>query len=162
MERSILIYAAIGMLVLSAVINAQTTNPNPPLVKQIAAPLPKLALIGATTTTSGRTQFFRIVLTVTNRNEIPQQLFEIPVGGKLPPNPCTGVKSRAAAVVYSERGTPMGKCIALNTRDSLHNFSFLVEKGKTVPPFVYVIVADLYTGAVYRSNMVSPFGGATK
>jgi len=64
--------------------------------------------------------------------------------------------------VFGEDGKQIESCLAISSAEALERPSFLVEKGKTVPKFVYIVLTDLKTGASFKSNLVSPFGGATK
>jgi hypothetical protein len=141
---------------------AQIMDMQPEKIKQVPAPLPKLALKGAVGETKGGVEYHKIVLAITNWEKYNPGMFVLPIGRKLPPNPCGDVKSRIAAVVYSERGAPLSGCLPMHQPADLGTFSFLMRKGTSVPQFVYAVMRDQYTGAVYRSNLVSPWSGATK
>ena len=141
---------------------AQLANPYPPIQKQVAAPLPKLALKGAVVETRKGIQYHKIVLTVTNRDKYDPQMFTMPNGEKLPLNPCTRSRTRVVAAVYGNRGSLFSKCMPVVGKDALGEVSFLIEKGKPIPNFVYLVMTDLKTSGAYRSNFVSPLNGATK
>lgn len=131
-------------------------------IRQLPAPLPKLALKGANGLSLGGTHYHRIALTITNWQNFSAAMFIVPVGRKLPPNPCSSVKSRVILTVYSERGALLAGCIPMPKADDLGQFSILIQKGKSVPDFVYAVLHDRHTGAAYRSNLVSPWNGLTK
>ena len=143
-------------------VSAQIASPYPRLIKQVAAPLPKVALMGAAQTTKGKIQYHKIVLTITNRDKFDPQMFTLPDGVKLPTNPCAGSRTRVVAAVYDDRGNLYSKCMPVQGKVSLGKVSFLVEKGKAIPNFVYIVLTDLKTSGAYRSNLVSPSTGATK
>jgi hypothetical protein len=131
-------------------------------VRQVPAPLPKLALNGAAAETMGRTHYHKVILTITNWDRYSSEMFAVPHGRKLPPNPCADARTRIVLSVYSERGALIANCIAMPKPADLGRFAFLIQKGKAVPEYVYAVITDRHTGAVYRSNLVSPSGGATK
>lgn len=131
-------------------------------VKQIPAALPKLALLGAVGDTKAGVPYHKIVLAITNWDKYPSEMFLVPVGRKLPPNTCREVKARVVISVYSNRGSAMAECISMPRPADLGRFTFQIQKGKSVPDFVYAVITDRHTGAVYRSNLVSPWTGATK
>lgn len=78
----------------------------------------------------------------------------------LPPNPCRQMKTstRLFAILHSKAGETLG-CTSLKPNE---DFYFLLEKGKTIPNFVYVDVVDRSNGNSYKSSPVSPLSGATK
>jgi len=162
MKNKILVALSLTILCLAGSAQAQIANPYPPLSRQVAAPIPKLALLGAVGVTKGRTQYHKVTLTVTNRDKFSQQMFDIPEISKLPPNPCAASKTRIVAAVYSDLGKPLSKCSPISARDSLGEIAFLILKGSAIPNYVYLVLSDLQTGAAYRSNLVSPSTGATK
>ena len=143
---------------------AQDTNKN--IIADPKPPIsikPKLALKGAVGYERYGKQYHKIILTVENRNKFSAKMFELGAGEKLQPNPCRDkVKTRIVMFVFSERGKPIASCLAISSRDALEAPLFLIEKGKAIPGFVYIVLTDLKTGAKYKSNLVSPFGGETK
>jgi len=152
-------------LIPDAETNAQVPGVQPQTIKQVPGPLPKLALLGAVAEGAGGVQYHKIILTITNWGKYNPAMFVlpmVPMGRKLPPNPCGDIKSRVAAIVYSERGAPLSPCIAMPQPVNLGTFHFLTRKGTSVPQFIYAVIHDQYTGGVYRSNLVSPWTGATK
>ncbi len=161
--RPILVFAAMAIaLLISGDADAQVHGVQAELARQVPAPLPKLALNGAVGETKGGVQYHRIVLMITNWEKYSSEMFLVPTGRKLPPNPCAVVISRVWITVYSERGVPLSGCIPMPKPAALGKFSFLMQKGKPVPDFVYVVVNDRHTGGAYRSNLVSPSSGLTK
>lgn len=156
-------FTCLAILVsVSARADAQTAGGQAEMIRQVPGPLPKLALNGATGETKGGIQYHRITLMITNWDKFSSEMFLHPTGRKLPPNPCAEVKTRIVIAVYSERGALLAGCLAMPKAPDLGKFSFLSQKGKSVPDFVYAVVLDRYTGAAYRSNMVSPWSGSTK
>ncbi len=124
---------------------------------------PKLALLGAVAYKRDGKQYHKIILTVTNRDKLSPKMFELREGEKLPPNPCRlKEKTRVVLSVFGEDGKQIASCLKIASPQSLEEPSFLVEKGKTVPEYIYIVLTDLKTGASYKSNLVSPFGGETK
>jgi hypothetical protein len=130
--------------------------------KQVAAPLPKLALLGAESYTRSGKKYHRIVMSVTNWDKYSARMFEIAPAPVLPPNPCANRKVRITAAVFSETGAPMTKCMSFSSPGSMQSFSFLVEKGAVIPKFVYLVLTDAQTGGAYRSNLISPWTGLGK
>ena len=163
LQRTIFVFAVIGIaLLLLGEADAQVNGVQPEIARQVPAPLPRLALSGAVGETKGGVQYHRIVLMITNWEKYSSEMFLVPTGRKLPPNPCAEVTTRVVITVYSERGAPMAGCIPMPKPANLGTFSFLIQKGKPVPDFVYVVIHDRYTRGAYRSNLVSPSGGQTK
>ena len=139
---------------------AQVRDPMPTFEKQVAAPLPKLALMGAVGVRVGRKEFHKITFSVTNRDRYLSSMF----GAEpyLPLNPCGPKSTRMVVSIYDDHGGAQTRCRQMNTRDSLGDITLLIEKGKPVPDYIYVVLTDLKTGAPYRSNLVSPWTGLTK
>ena len=152
------IFAAIP----AATATGQIAGVQPEVSKQSPALLPKLALKGAIGETKSGVQYHKIILTITNWEKYNPSMFVLPNGKKLPANACAGVKSRVMVAVFSDRRTLLSDCIPIAERSALGSFSFLIKKGSTVPQFIYAVMNDQYTGAVYRSNLVSPMTGETK
>ena len=152
--------ATVQIVYLSSPLYSQT--PGVDTIKQVPAPLPKLALDGATGETNGRTTQHKIVLTIINWEKYSAEMFSLPVGRKLPPNPCMEVKTRIAIAVYAEGGDLLANCIPMSKAADLGRFAFLIQKRKPIPQFIYAVINDRYTGAVYRSNLISPRSGTTK
>jgi hypothetical protein len=124
---------------------------------------PKLALMGAVAYERDGKQYHKIILTVTNRDKISPKMFELGADEKLPPNPCREKgRTRVVMSVFGENGKQIASCLKIASPQSLEEPSFLVEKGKTVPEYIYIVLTDLKTGTTLKSNLVSPFGGATK
>ncbi|HKP68393.1 MAG TPA: hypothetical protein VJV05_03850 [Pyrinomonadaceae bacterium] len=130
-------------------------------IRQLPAPVPKLILNSGATEIQGRRQQ-RIALTITNWEKYPAEMFAPSAELKLPPNPCSGATSRIVISIYSHRGDPLVGCILASRPESLRSFTFAIQRGKPMPDFVYVVIHDRYTGAAYRSNLVSPATGATR
>jgi len=154
--------AVFQLLAFSTTVQAQIANPYPQMTKQVAAPVPKLALIGAVGETKAGVAYHKIILTITNADKYDSEMFAVPAGTKLPPNPCGYAATRVVAAVYAEGGKHYASCMPVPRPGSLDRFSFLIEKGKTVPPFVFVVLTDRKTGAAYRSNLISPSTGLSK
>lgn len=147
---------------LSGEANAQTSGSDAEVIRQVPAPLPKLALNGAVGETRGGVQYHRIILAITNWERYSFEMFFLPSGRKLPPSPCSEVKTRVLVAVYAGRGTLISGCIPMPKPADLGKISFLIQKGKSIPDFVYIVIHDRHTGAAYRSNLVSPYSGVTK
>lgn len=158
----ILMLASAQLGYLAAETDAQALGQPMEAARQVPAVLPKLSLTGAVGENLGRIQYHKIILAITNWDKYPSEMFSIPQGRKLPPNPCAAAATRMVLAVYSERGALLASCIAMPKAADLGKFAFRIQKGKQVPEYVYAVLNDRHTGAVYRSNLVSPFGGATK
>ena len=159
------LFKPIAVVIVFQLLLAFTTNSysqDVQLEKQVAAPLPKVALLGAEPYARGGKKYHRIVLTVTNHDKYSPKMFETGAIPALPPNPCINPKARVTAAVYSETGEAMTKCMYFPTPNSLKSFSFLVEQGKPIPKFVYLVLTDIKTGGAYRSNLISPWTGMGK
>jgi len=142
--------------------NGQTGAMHPEILKQVPAALPKLALLGAVADTKAGVQYHKIALAIMNWEKYNPDMFALPIGRKPTGNSCGDIKSRIVLVVYSERGALLSGCIPMSQPGDLRTFSFLIRKGSSVPQFIYAVMNDQYSGAVYRSNLVSPWSGATK
>src|SRR5688572_26567585 len=103
----------------STTAQAQIANPYPQMTKQVAAPLPKLALIGAVAETKAGVGYHKIILTITNAGKYDSQMFVLPTGTKLPPNPCGFTVTRVVAAVYAERGKHYATCMPVPRPGSL-------------------------------------------
>ena len=130
--------------------------------KQIPAPLPKIAVINSAAGSGARGQYHKVDLSITNWDRYPGEMFVLPSGQKLPPNPCANVRSRIVIAVYSDRGSLLSNCIAISHSTDLGKFTVLIAKGKPLPDFLYAVINDRLTGAAYRSNLLSPQTGQTK
>jgi hypothetical protein len=124
--------------------------------------LPKLALDGTLNETRAGIPYRKFVLVITNWDKYAADMFKVPPGRKLAPTPCSQTSPRLVISVYSERGDLITGCIGVRDPANHARFAFLIQKGKQVPEFVYTVVTDRFTGAAYRSNLVSPSSGATK
>lgn len=155
------IIALLQLAVLATSSYAQDPVLSPAIVKQASAPKLKVVLMGAVAETKGTTQYHKIILQVTNRSSLSRDLFTLPPLIQLPPNPCKRAQTRLVAAVYDELGSVLASCMAIGSRDDLAGLSFLIEKGKTIPKFVYVVLTDRKTGSVLKSNPVSPLDGST-
>lgn len=166
MKKKFIITTSIIALLQLAVLATSSYAQDPDLraltVKQAFAAKPKVAYMGAVAETKGATQYHKIVLQVTNRSSLSRDLFMLPPLTLLPPNPCKRSRTRLVAAVYDELGPVLSSCMPIGSRDDLGKLSFLIEKGKTIPKFVYVVLTDLKTAASYKSNFVSPLNGETK
>ncbi len=124
---------------------------------------PKLALKGAVAYERDGKQYHKIILTVTNRDKIPPKMFQLGADEKLPPNSCRDKgRTRVMLSVFGEDGKQIAGCLKIASPQALEAPAFLIEKGKTVPEYIYIVLTDLKTGASVKSNLVSPFGGETK
>ena len=150
-----------NLVIFASNANAQTGSPSES-VRQVPAPLPRVALSGAVGESVSGIQYHRVFLQITNWDRYSSEMFIIPAGRKLPPNPCAEAKTRVVLAVYSDRGALLSGCIPMPKPADLGKFSFLLSKGKTVPDFIYAVIHDRHTGAAYRSNLVSPRNGSTK
>lgn len=151
-----------GLLVFATSSYAQDPDLRAVMGKQASALKLKVVLMGAVAETKGTTQYHKIILQVTNRSFLSRDLFITPQPVLLPPNPCKRAQKRLVAAVYDELGPVLSSCVAIGSRDDLGGLSFLIEKGKTIPRFVYVVLTDLKTGSALKSNLVSPLDGSTK
>ncbi|HUR96676.1 MAG TPA: hypothetical protein VMZ26_01285 [Pyrinomonadaceae bacterium] len=140
----------------------QAAGAHPENIRQVSAPLPKLALTEAANDVKPGVLFRKVVLGITNWEKYPADMFKAQSGTRLPDNPCSQTSSRIVVSVYSARGDLLAGCIGVPTPSDLGKFGFRIYKGKPVPEFVYAVLNDRLTGAAYRSNLVSPSNGGTK
>ena len=150
-----------NVLFLATKADSQTGAPERD-TRQVPAPLPKLALVEVVGELKNQLPYFRFVLMITNWEKYSSEMFLVPTGRKLPPNPCAEVTSRVVIRVYSEQGASLSKCIAMPKPADLGNFSYYFRRGPTPPAFVYVVVHDRYTGGSYKSNLISFATGKPK
>lgn len=164
MKTKILWIALCGIFFGTSIAQAQDNEKNILIKPTTSAVKPKLALKGATAAeTKDGKQYHKIVLTVTNRDKFPAKIFELGANVKLPPNPCREkVRTRIVLAVFGADGKQFASCLPIASPQALEAPSFLIEKGKTIPDFVYIILTDLKTGASLKSNLVSPSNGETK
>jgi len=155
---------AMGLFVIGFTISAhsQIKDPNLTDIKTLKLLEPELALLGAEKVVTNGREYHKIVLTVTNRDKFDPKMFQLPTGAQLPPNPCGNPKVRIILDVYGTDRRSYRKCVAVRAPESLKSPSFLIETGKPIPDFVYIVLTDMQTGVVYKSNLISPSTGASK
>jgi hypothetical protein len=163
MKNKIIIFALFLFALGTVSAQAQDDNKNIIVKPMSVSVKPKLALKGAVAYEQDGKQYHKIILTITNRDKISPKMFELGEGEKLPPNPCREKgRIRVVLSVYGENGKQIASCMKIASAQSLEAPAFLIEKGKTVSEYVYIVLTDLKTGASVKSNLVSPFGGETK
>ncbi|MGI8638891.1 MAG: hypothetical protein ACR2MG_02940 [Pyrinomonadaceae bacterium] len=163
MKAKILWIALCGMFFGAVTAQAQDNEKNILIKPATYAVKPKLALKGATAETKDGKQYHKIVLTITNRDKFSVKIFELGENVKLPPNPCREkTRTRIVLAVFGENGKQFASCLPIGSPQALESPSFLIEKGKAIPDFVYIVLTDLKTGASLKSNLVSPSNGETK
>ena len=150
------------ILIGASAAGAQITTPDLTDIKTLKVIQPKLALLGAEKAVINGKEYHKIVLTVTNRDKFSPKMFELPSGVQLPPNPCGNLKVRVVMEVYGNDGRSYRKCLAVRAPEYLKSPSFFIETGKPIPDFVYIVLTDMQTGVVYKSNLISPSTGASK
>ena len=154
-----LFVTAIAAMTFACSAVAQIANPYQ-IERQVAAPVPKLALLGAETGVQDGAKYSKIIFSVQNREKYDPQMFV--AGPNLPPNPCKAAGTRIVAAIYSESGFAQTSCIPIRSQGALASFSYLTLHGKPVPKYVYAVLTDRQTGAAYRSNVISPWTGLGK
>ncbi|HUR99570.1 MAG TPA: hypothetical protein VMZ26_16005 [Pyrinomonadaceae bacterium] len=142
--------------------NAQLPDLSSGAIKPGPKFVPKVVLMGATSATKGTTQYHDIILQVTNRDVINGNLFTLPGFAGLPPNPCKKSRTRIVLGIYTDWGVALDSCRSIGAPEQLREVPLLIEKGKPIPRFVYLVLTDLKTGTQYKSNYVSPSDGTTK
>lgn len=156
------LFKSIAMVIVLLIFAANSYSQAVTLEKQVAAPLPKLALLGAESYVRGGKKYHKVILTVTNRALYSSAMFDVAGLPVLPPGPCVNGNARIFATVYGDTGQSLTKCMYFTSPGSMQSFSFLIENGKAIPKFVYLVLTDRKTGGAYRSNSVSPWTGQTK
>jgi hypothetical protein len=104
---------------------------------------------------SDGTEFTRYLLTVTNRDLYPDDMFE-PAPG-LPPCGLNTDSSRSWVDIFDDLGQRRYGFCAFTSSEGLANLWFAVPKGASPPAGVYVEITDRQCGTTYRSNTV-PIG----
>ena len=150
MERIMVLVTTLVMFAAHAA--AQTAAPYQP-ERQVAAPAPKLAFVGAETISRTGKEYSKIIFTIQNRDKFDVKMFEDVL--PLPPNPCGSAGTRIVAAIYSQTGVGQASCIPIRSRDSLGAISLLIGRDKDVPQRLYVVLTDRLTQAAYRSNSLS-------
>ena len=130
-------------------------------IRQVPAPLPKLVL-SSSSVTVGVASSQKIWLTISNWDRYSTDMFELPSGARISAHPCPDARSRVVISVYGQKGDLLSGCILARRREALGRIPVPLQKGKLTGEFVYIVINDRYTGAAYRSNMVSPHTGATR
>ena len=157
------LFIALGVILIgAAVTQSQIPDATPAKIRTLTLFQPKLALLGAEQVTTNGKDYHKIVLTVTNRDNLEAKAFELAADVQLPPNPCGDLKVRFVMQVYGSDRRSYRKCIAVRTAAYLKSPFFLIETGKPLPEFVYIVLTDLQTGVSFKSNLVSPSTGLIK
>ena len=97
--------------------------------------------------------FTRYHLTITNRGDFPEYLFE--PAPDLPPCGLNKNSSRTWLEIYSENGRRIYGYCAIRSAAELERFSFGVANGQPTPGKVYVTLIDRRLKKRYKSNRVS-------
>ena len=116
-------------------------------------PNPVLALTGTEDYTTSSGEFTRYMLSVTNWNAYPAELFE--AAPDLPPWGLNTESSRTWVDIYDTSGNRLYGFCALSSPSELQNLWFAVEKGETPPDGVYVVLRDRRCNEDYASNQVT-------
>ncbi len=116
-------------------------------------PNPVLALTGTEDYTTSSGEFTRYMLSVTNWNAYPAELFE--AAPDLPPCGLNTESSRTWVDIYDTSGNRLYGFCALSSPSELQNLWFAVEKGETPPDGVYVVLRDRRCNEDYASNQVT-------
>lgn len=164
-KRILLIVAAVVFFSVSG--NAQVKDPRPtrigPATSVAQSRLElKLALKGSEPFKKDGKQFHKIVLTITNRDRLNVNMFVNDPPVQLPPSPCHELRLPVEISIFTEDNQPLLTCQGARTVAELDRFSFLIEKGKPMPEFVFATVTNRKSGEIYRSNLLSPKTGHTK
>ncbi|MEM7578389.1 MAG: hypothetical protein AAF316_00810 [Cyanobacteria bacterium P01_A01_bin.80] len=135
-------------------VNQTPTKHTPALtVASNNLPSPRLRFVGKETYTVRGKQFYRYNLAVKNWKAYPAKLFKS--APELPPCGLNNNSSRTWVDIYNAQTNQRlyGFC-ALSSPKNLTSLWFAVEKGKTPPKAVYIVLKDRKTGKKYRSNRV--------
>lgn len=116
-------------------------------------PDPVLKLEGTEDYTVWGTAFTRYMISVTNWNVYPDELFE--AAPDLPPCGLNTESSRAWVNIYNQDGTRIYGFCALGRSENLQDLWFAVKKGNVPPKSVYIVINDRRCGLSYVSNKVS-------
>ncbi len=116
-------------------------------------PSPELTLAGTEDYTAGGGEYTRYLLSVTNWNAYPGELFES--APDLPPCGLNTESSRMWVDIYDASGKRLYGFCALSSPSDLQNLWFAVKKGETPPKSVFVVLKDRRCNEDFTSNQVT-------
>lgn len=116
----------------------------------------ELVLVKAERGSSDSRAFTRYYLTITNREDFPEDLFE--PAPDLPPCGLNKNSSRTWLEIYSNTGSRIYGYCAMKSAAELEEFSFGISEGQPTPKKVYVRLIDRRSNTIYESNLVSTRG----
>jgi hypothetical protein len=97
--------------------------------------------------------FTRYHLSITNRGDFPEYLFE--PASDLPPCGLNKNSSRTWLEIYSDNGSRIYGYCGITSAAELERFSFGIADGQPAPEKVYVTLIDRRLNRTYKSNLVS-------
>jgi hypothetical protein len=115
-------------------------------------PQPKLVFAGTEDYETGGSQWTRYKLTIDNRSEFPNEMFE--PAPDLPPCGANKNSSRSWVDIFDCNGKRLYGFCALGSPDQLSKLWFAVPKGQAPPSIVYIVINDRKLNKQFKSNPV--------
>jgi hypothetical protein len=120
---------------------------------QTNIPSPKLSFVGTQDVINGENTRTIYWLSVDNRAEFADELFE--ESPDLPPCGRNTKSSRSWIQVNDSGGGQLYAFCAIKSTSELNKLSFTVRKDDIVPELVYIVITDRKTKKKYSSNLIS-------
>jgi uncharacterized caspase-like protein len=121
--------------------------------RDISSMRPKLAFAGTEDIKSQGAYWTRYKLSVVNRSDYIDQMFE--VAPDLPPCGNNTKASRSWVDIYDRGGNRLNGFCNITSSDGLDNLWFALPKGEKPPDLVYIIIDDRRLKKKFKSNTVS-------
>ncbi|MFN2579306.1 MAG: hypothetical protein ABR607_16675 [Pyrinomonadaceae bacterium] len=116
-------------------------------------PQPQLVFAGTEAYESGGKQWMRYKLSVCNRSEYPDTMFE--AAPDLPPCGRNTKASRSWVDIYARDGKRLYGFCSFSKSDDLKGLWFNLPKAETPPDFVYIVINDRKLNVILKSNLAS-------
>jgi hypothetical protein len=113
----------------------------------------KLLFTGKEDYESGGSPWTRYRLSVENRSEFPDEMFQ--AAPDLPPCGRNANSSRSWIDIYDGNDERLYGFCAINSVDGLGDLWFARRRGEAPPDFVYIVIIDRKSNKKYKSNLVS-------
>lgn len=116
-------------------------------------PQPQLVFAGKEDYEASGKQFTRYNVSVCNRSDYPNAMFE--ASPDLPPCGRNTRASRSWVDIFARDGKRLNGFCALKSSDDLKGLWFAVPRGEVPPEFVYIVITDRKLNTKLKSNLAS-------
>ena len=116
-------------------------------------PQPQLVFAGKEDYEANGSQWTRYKLSVCNRSEYPDAMFES--APDLPPCGRITKSSRSWVDIYARDGERLFGFCALKSSEGLGTLWFSRRRGQAPPEFIYIVITDRKLNMLFKSNLAS-------